>query len=127
MMVQALKVPDEVYEKYESRPGGAKAAMSTILTRFQDVAPQDRVLVVSKEFRVALERLLGTDIDGPEHLVRLVGQLLSVQVAGSTVTLTKDQAQRMKEQASFQGLEVTEYIKRQGEWAMEFVAGGGVA
>ncbi len=128
MIIQALKVPDETYEQYQKYNGAdPKAAMALQLNRFRGVDPTSRIILVPREERIELERLLATDIESAKQLVALIRHVLTVSVAGSEVTLTKDQAQRIADQARFQGQSVPEYVKTQGEWAMEHVAGGGVA
>lgn len=127
MIIQALKVSDETYEAYQRFSKVPEQAMAAQLARFKSVDPSSRILIIPKDERAELEHLLGTDIETVAQLVTLVRHLLAVKVGGAEVILTKDQAQRIAEQARFQGLTSTDYIKRQGEWAMEHVAGGGVA
>ena len=124
MIIQALKVPDETYEQYQKYNGAdPKAAMALQLNRFRGVDPTSRIILIPREERIELERLLATDIESAKQLVALIRHVLTVSVAGSEVTLTKDQAQRIADQARFQGQTVPEYVKTQGEWAMEHVAG----
>ncbi len=128
MIIQALKVPDETYEIYSDyNRADPKAAMAAQLNRFRAVDPTSRILLIPKNERIELERLLGTDLESAAQLVTLVKNLLAVRVGGAEVILTKDQAQRIAEQAKFQGLTTQEYIQVQGEWAMQHVAGGGIA
>lgn len=123
-MILTLKIPDDTYEQYAAyNKADPKAAISTQLTRFRGIDPTSRILILPKEERGELERLLGTDLESAQQLVKLVRNILALKVGAVEVELLPDEASRIADQARFHGIDPNEYLREKARWAIAYVAG----
>lgn len=111
MAVITLSVPDELvaqYGKYDKNPA---SAMGEQLKKFQFHDPKERVVVLPKVVRQALEEMIGKPIEDPFKVVEWVKSLITAGVSGADVTLTESQLARVKSMAGFWKKEPKEMLE----------------
>lgn len=123
-MVVTLALPDELYAKYAGYGSDPRKAMVAQLTRFQDVSPTDRVILLHGDDRRALEAVLQRKLESVDELIKLVTRMASVSVGDVTLTLSPTQLKRLEGEAKFFKQELPGYVsKRLGE-AVRSITGG---
>lgn len=125
MAILSIKILDSVYERYaEHNPGSPVTAMVQQLTRFAEVSPTQRVLIIPPAQRIRLEALMEGSLETADQLVNFVEQLSKVSVGNIHVVLTKPQLARLDDQARFHGKSSGEYLVEQAKWSIEQLIGG---
>lgn len=126
-MIVQIKIPDSVYEKYsQHRPSDPELAISQQLTRFAEVNPTDRVLLVPNKERQELEALMDTTFTSAKELVSRTKQLAELKVEGMAVPLSPDVLQRLAEQAEFEGMTQREFLELKVAEGVSYVTMGGL-
>ncbi len=110
-MILTLSVPDEVYTKYSERnPKDPKKDIEKVIAKFAEIPLDDRLLLVPKETRLELEKLVGAPIEKWEKFVHLFRDALSIRAGEVNIPLTEGQVKRLKLQADFYKREYKEYV-----------------
>lgn len=123
-MIVTITIPDEVYKAYaEANPGNPRQAIQKQLERFQGVPAMERVILVDKENRQALERLFGVPIETPEKIVEWVKALVGLRVGDEVVPLREGQRKRLSSEAQFYKKDPGVYIRERVSKALDEVLG----
>jgi len=123
-MIVTITIPDEVYKAYAAfNPGNPRAAIQKQLERFQGIDSSDRVLILSKEARQALDQLYGVPIESPEDLVKWVKALSGLKVGDEIVALREGQRKRLTSEAQFYKKDPGVYIRERVSRALDETLG----
>jgi hypothetical protein len=126
-MIVQIKIPDGLFEKYQTyNQASPERAIEQQLTRFQEVKPSDRVLVVPSAQRNELEVLLDSHFASAQELVSKVKDLLKIRVEGVDVTLDPNTLFRVTQQAEFEGMPSSDFMKLKVEEGIKFAVDGGL-
>lgn len=120
-MKTTIQLPDDLYDAYTSAAEGMAGLGKVVtpeeimvdrLTRFKDVAPSDRVVVVDPKVRNRLEMILsGGSLKDAEDLLKKVEDLADLKIGEIRIDFTPGEWKRMKNWANRQGKTV-EFIMK---------------
>lgn len=120
-MKTTIQLPDDVYDAYTSaaegmaglgHPLSPEEIMVDRLTRFKDVSPSDRVVVVDPKVRNRLEQILGGgSLKDAEDLLQKVEGLADIQIGEIRVEFSPGELKQMKHWANRQGKAVDYIVK----------------
>lgn len=101
----ALTIPDELFEIYVKKFGLPKAyaVMRGAIDTFKDVDQNDRFLFLAGDKRREVEAVLGTTVDTPERLAKLVKNMCTVKIGNIEHSFTSEELARLSAQAGFHG------------------------
>lgn len=126
-MIVQIKIPDGVYETYvRHNSGNPERAMEQQLTRFAEVRPSDRILLLPNAERDELEVMLDSHFTSARELVAKVRTLLGIRVHGVDVTLDPNVLERLSTQAEFEGMAPEAYISQKVGEGIKFAVDGGL-
>lgn len=101
-MILNITLPDELFARYADRdPKNPRKAIERALEKFVDVHPDDRLLLVPKNVRQELEKLIGKPIESWDKFLSFFKDALSIKAGEVSVPLTEGQIKRLKTQADF--------------------------
>lgn len=113
-MIISITIPDELFSKYAERdPANPRKEIEKTLSKFVDIPPSDRLLLVPPEVRKELEKLVGGPIEKWEKFLKFFKDTISVRAAEVNVPLTEGQAKRLASQAAFYKRDPKEYVTDQ--------------
>lgn len=100
-MISTIKISDEVYKKYEERDKKSpRRALERTIECFQDVNPEDRTVILTKDQRVELEKLYGKPIEDFSLFLRWLVERSSVTVEGVKIPLKGGQLKYLSGQVN---------------------------
>lgn len=125
MAVVTLTIPDDVYQAYCTDANNPNRELVKQLTRFKDVRPNQRAVVLSEEDRKTLETLYGKPIDATEmrYFIEWVKQRATVKVGACEITLNAAQLKRARANAQFWNRDESDWIKQKALEGLEAVLG----
>lgn len=125
MIIKDFKVLDEVFESYKKfNAKEPETAMAQQLTRFKEVRPSSRMLIIPEKQRQELEVLFDRYVDSADELISLIKKAVSLKVNGVEVALTPDQLDRMNQMAMFEGRKLEDFTKQKIEEGVRFTIDG---
>jgi hypothetical protein len=116
MALKTVKIPDNLMEKLEERdPADPLAALIGIVSRFIDVEPADRVLLIPDAVRRKLEIIYGRPIDATnvDRFAEAVRRTALLCVGETEVALTEGQSKAIEHEARAQGLTPSVFLSRE--------------
>ena len=109
-MILNITLPDEIFARYADRnPANPRKEIEKVLERFVSFDPSDRLLIVPKDVRQELEKLIGGPIEKWEKFLSIFKDALSIRAGEVLVPLTEGQVKRLKGQADFYKRDPLEY------------------
>jgi hypothetical protein len=109
-MILNITLPDEIFARYADRnPSNPRKEIEKVLERFVAFDPSDRLLIVPKDVRQELEKLIGGPIEKWEKFLSIFKDALSIRAGEVLVPLTEGQVKRLKGQADFYKRDPLEY------------------
>lgn len=120
-MKATIQIPDDLYDLFseQAEKMGAlgkslspEEIMGDRLTRFKDVEPGDRVIVIDSKTRARLEQILGFGslLDAADLLKKVQG-LSDVQIGEIRLDFSSAQAARLKRWADRSGTPLPQLLK----------------
>ena len=101
-MLISLKVPDEIFEAYgKHNPQNPRLAMEQALTRFVDLTPNRKAIMLAGEDLAQVQKLLAWSFDGPKDFLERLTKALTVKIEGVEVELTESQRKAVQDFCSF--------------------------
>lgn len=112
-MVINLKIPDELFEHYVKKFGLPRSyqIMKMAVEQYKDVDLNDRYLMLAGDDRRAVEAVLGTTIETPAKLIKLISNMNHFKIGDVQVNFTDDELARLSMQATFHGRTMDTYIR----------------
>lgn len=119
-----VTVPDDLAEHYQAfaPERSLDAILTKQLLRFQQIAPTDRVLILGKDTRAAVETLVGASIKSAADLLEALRRVTAVRLQGIDLTLSPAQIQALTAQAAKRDRTVEAHIQATVEEALDHLA-----
>lgn len=110
-----IQIPDELYARYElqarSRDYAVKRELSERLQAFVEAPPKDRVILLRRHTREAIEKILNCSLLSDEELVDRVTRLAQLSIGEVRLEFSPGQLAEMKRRADKNGRTFEEELK----------------
>lgn len=128
MAILTLKVADEVEQIYSQRAGGpgpGRKEMERALEKWAPFSLSQRLMIFAPEERAELEKLIGGPPNPtPKEVLERLKKMLSMDIAGISISLTEVQQRRLQAQAKGQGRDFLPYLQDRMKEAVRLVTEG---